>query len=329
MFVTIRNIVVSSVILFIIGCEIEEAALQTYGSMVVAAFDSSGTELSGGKIYLDNIEREETTPDTLHNIPPGLHQVRVKVLGFESKEEDILVEADEISESFFILTPAKYGFLRVTSDPPGANVVMNQTLTDSITPYLFSQIETGLHTVSLFLDGFLTLVPALDSVIVYPEDTVYSDFTLQEANIGSEIGNVAPDFTLPGDYGNLISLHDYRGYIVLLTFFFEDCPNCMEEFREIENVFKDYSQYGVQIIGIDPWYRDDLEAIRRVRENLNITFKLIYDEEASTVGMYSIRAYPTNIIISQSGEIVYKRVGGGLTYEILSELFDSLLNPNG
>ena len=327
--ITLSYLSVASLSLLLLSCEIEETALPSTGSIAVAAFDSSGTELSGGKIYLDNIEREETTPDTLHNIPPGTHQVRVKIRGFEHQEKAVSVEKDKISNAVFALTPAKYGFLQVASDPPGAIIVLDRALTDSITPYLFTRIEALLHTVSVFRDGYLTSAPALDSIAILPEDTSFVNFELQEADIGSEIGDIAPDFTFPDDYGNLISLHDYRGYIVHLTFFFEDCPNCMEEFSEIENVYEDYSQYGVQIIGIDPWYRDDLEAIRRIREDQNITFKLLYDEEASTVATYNIRAYPTNIVINPSGEIVYMRLGGGLTYEILSGWFNSILNLPG
>lgn len=326
MFVAVRNIFAASLILFFMGCEIDEITLQTYGSMVVAAFDSSGMELSGGKIYIDNIEREETTPDTLYNIPPGPHQVGVKVRGFELQEETVIVEEYQISEAIFVLTPVNFGFLQVDSDPPGAKIILDRVLTDSTTPYLFNRIEASLHTVSLFRDGYFTSAPALDSVTVPPEDTAFVNFGLQEAAIGNEIGEIAPDFTLPGDRGNLISLHNYRGYIVHLTFFFEDCRPCMEEFGEIERVYGDYSQYGVQIIGIDPWYRDDLEAIRRVRENLSLTFKLVLDEEASTIETYSIGAYPTNIVIDPSGRVVFKRIGGGLTYEILSEWFDSILN---
>jgi len=316
------------VVLFLVvaGCEIEESSRLGTGSIAVAAFDSTDAELTGGNIYLDNIERPETTPDTIRDVFVGRHQVRVKVSGFDPLQHDIDVYEDQVSNVTFILSPAQYGYLQVDSDPSGAGIVVDLNLTDQVTPYLFAEIEAGLHTISVYRDSYLTVPPALDSVLVPTEDTAFVDLNLQSGVTGNAIGNVAFDFTLPDDFDNSISLHDYRGYIVHLSFFFKDCQPCMDEFPAIERASRDYARYGVQIIGIDPMYFDDLEDVLGVRENLNISFKLVMDEGATTTQAYNIAFFPTNIVIAPSGEIVYIKVGGGLTYEELTGVFDQILN---
>ncbi len=322
-----KNLIITAVLLLIAaGCQIKQSSRPLTGSIAVAAYDSSGVELNGGRIYLDGVERPETTPDTLRDIDVGLHRVGVKVQGFDALEQDVDVSDAELSEAVFYLTPAQYGYLLVNSDPPGAGIVIGVRLSDKITPYLFTNIEAGLHTVSVFRDSFLTLPPALDSVFVPPEDTAFVDLTLQRGSVGSNVGNVSIDFTLPDDFGNVINLHDYRGYIVHLTFFFKDCQPCMDEFPTIEAAYRDYSQYGVQIIGIDPMYFDDQDDVRDVRENLNLSFKLVMDEGAETTRAYNVIYFPTNIVVAPSGEVFYLKVGGGLTYEELTAVFDRLLN---
>jgi len=312
-----------TIIISLAGCEIQESEQIPAGDIAVSAVDSTGNELTGGKIFLDAIETGQFTPDTLENIPVGGHLIKVKVHGYEAAQESIAVLENQLAEIEFTLAPAQFGFLKVISVPPGAGIILDLALLGWQNPLEFLEVETGLHTVSVFIDGYLTLEPSLDSVIVTPEDTAEVSFTLQPGENGGGLGDIAYDFTLDDDLGNAISLHNYRGYIVLLTFFYTECQPCMQEFPEINQLFLDYAQYGVQVLGIDPMYYDDVEDVIAMRENLNIGFKLLLDEGAVYNQMYDLIAYPTNIVVAPTGEIAARMYG--TTYEELAEIFDLIL----
>jgi peroxiredoxin len=293
------------------------------GSIFITAFDSTGTELMDGKIYLDGLEQSQKTPATLENIPIGNHQVKVKVHGFVEATDSVLVLEEQIAQVSFILTPAPFGLLQVFSNPPGANVVLDLGLMDTLTPSNIMQVDAGLHTISVFMNGYITLAPSLDSIVVTPEDTFSVTFDLEAGTLGSTVGTIAHDFTLPDDYGASVSLHDYRGYIVLLTFFFSTCQPCMAEFPIIDQAYLDYAQYGVQVIGLDPMYFDQLAQVQAVRENTGVHFKLCLDWGAIFNQMCNVIVYPTNIVVSPEGMIAARMYG--TDYEQLTQIFNQLL----
>lgn len=297
------------------------------GKISVSAFDTTDSEpieLIGGTIYLDDAIRNETMPTILNNIPIGQHGVRVKVAGYDAAEKDIEVVENMIAYATFYLERAETGLLEVTSTPAGAGIIIDLELQNETTPFSYDDIEVGNRNVSVFLDGYKTLVPAMQIPTVIDRETPVSvSFQLQQGNPGGSEGDIAFDFTLEDDYDNLISLHNYRGYIVLLTFFFRSCQGCMDEFPYIEAIYQDYSPYGVQVMGIDPMFFDNLEDVQFVRSELELTFRLLLDWGAVTTGQNGITQYPTNIVVGSGGNIVARLAN--ITYDNLADILDGLL----
>jgi len=315
----------------LVGCDIEGTEKEPSGSIAVTALDETvnpPVELTGGTIYLDGNARSETTPDTLRNVALGNHTVSVKVSGYEQNEMDVDVNEGEISIAQLSLIPAEVGLLEVTSTPSDALIIIDQISQTETTPFSFSNIEVGQREVSVFLDGYRTIEGLLTPMVIGPGTLVNVDFTLIQGTLGNDESEIAYDFTLEDDFGNMISLHNYRGHVVLLTFFFKDCVNCILEFPEIEQAYQDYASYGVQVLGIDPMWLDELEDVQFVREEVGLSFKLlldIVDGQKSTVSaQYNIYLAPVNIIIDQSGEIVVRDTDG-VDYDFLADTFNELL----
>ncbi|MBU0520585.1 redoxin domain-containing protein [bacterium] len=310
------------------GCEIEELATLPTGSVFVAAFDSTGVEIIGGEIFLNGVTSNQYTPDTLQNVPIGQYTILVKAPGYYAAETDIEVIEGEFYSLEFDLNKKPPGSLEVTSSHAGAAIIVDQISTNEVTPHLFTDIESGIRELTVFLDGYKNLVPTLIPVEIDPSDTAVVTFNLQQGTLGSDEGNIAYDFTLEDDFGNMISLHNYRGQVVLLSYFFRECVNCILEFPEIEQAYQDYLPYGVQVMGINTMWYDDLEDVQFVREELGLTFKLLLDvvdgHNSTVTAQYNIFWAPINIIIDQSGEIVL-RDEDGVTYEQLADKFNELL----
>ncbi len=60
----------------------------------------------------------------------------------------------------------------------------------------------------------------------------------------------APDFTLPDCHGAKVSLSEFRGRVVLLQFFQTGCPVCQREAPILEEIYRDYKDQGLVVIGV-------------------------------------------------------------------------------
>ncbi len=321
------SILVSVGLLLLAGCQIEEIEEGPVGHIAVSAFDTTRVtpvELLGGTIYLDGSLRSETAPDTLDGIPTGMHTVEVKVTGYELQSKQVEVYESEVAPASFNLIPAAVGLLEVTSEPSSALIIIDLEFSGATTPHQFDNIEVGHRDVTVFLDGYRTISPALmTATVIDLENPVSASFTLEPGTVGNQEGNIAIDFTLDDDFGNVISLHNYRGRVVLLSFFFKDCVACILEFPEIEAAFQDYQQHGFQVLGIDPMFFDEIEDVQEVRNDLGLTFNLLLDWQSIYANQNEVGLYPTNIIVDQSGEIAVRMLN--VTYEQLADILNDLL----
>lgn len=70
-------------------------------------------------------------------------------------------------------------------------------------------------------------------------------------NIPLPAGIPAPDFTLPDELGNMISLKNFRGKRVLLVFYPLDwSPGCSQQLDLYQNDLSEFEKRGIQIVGI-------------------------------------------------------------------------------
>ena len=70
-------------------------------------------------------------------------------------------------------------------------------------------------------------------------------------DVGTKIGNQAPDFTLKTLDGATIHLSDYRGKPVLVNFWASWCPPCKAEMPDIEQSYQKHKDEGYVFLGID------------------------------------------------------------------------------
>lgn len=118
----------------------------------------------------------------------------------------------------------------------------------------------------------------------------------------------APDFSLQDLKGSRISLSDYRGKVLFLNFWATWCPPCRAEIPGFVEVYKEYKNKGMEIIGlsVDEMSEGDLLAfVEKYEMNYPVAFateKIVGDYEP---GQY----IPTTIIIDKQGKIRHKHIG--------------------
>ncbi|MEO7314670.1 MAG: thioredoxin-like domain-containing protein [Ginsengibacter sp.] len=125
----------------------------------------------------------------------------------------------------------------------------------------------------------------------------------------------APNFEATDIHGNKIALNSLRGKYVLLDFWATWCPPCMEQIPFLKSLRETYSADDLVIISISA--DRDRKQFEKVIRGKQMDWIHIYDKTVLP-DQYSIRAYPTLVLIDANGVIVYD--GKNQTLEKLTKL---------
>ena len=108
----------------------------------------------------------------------------------------------------------------------------------------------------------------------------------------TEAGTVAPDFTLPDQEGEDVSLSDFRGSPVVLYFYPKaDTPGCTTQACGIRDHRADYEAAGAVVLGVSP---DPVEAVKKFADKQSLNFRLLADADHSVCETYGVWAEKTN-----------------------------------
>jgi peroxiredoxin len=105
-----------------------------------------------------------------------------------------------------------------------------------------------------------------------------------------EPGSSAPDFTLPDQDGNKVSLGDFRGRTVVLVFYPADFSRgCTDQLSVYQEVLPQLEEAGAALVGISV---DGAFCHKAFQEHLNTTIPLLADfhpkgEVAKAYGVWS------------------------------------------
>jgi peroxiredoxin Q/BCP len=102
-----------------------------------------------------------------------------------------------------------------------------------------------------------------------------------------KVGDAAPDFTLPSQTGNTVSLRDLIGKKSIVLYFYpkDNSPICTAEacsFRDSYEVFKDA---GAEVIGVSS---DSAQSHQQFATRNNLPFILLSDENGAVRKLYGV-----------------------------------------
>lgn len=99
-------------------------------------------------------------------------------------------------------------------------------------------------------------------------------------------GMKAPEFTLPDENGNNISLSDFLGKKVVLYFYPKDnTPGCTRQACAFAQAYEGFRQKNVQVIGIS---KDSVASHRKFKEKYALPFILLADTEREVIEKYGV-----------------------------------------
>ncbi len=102
-----------------------------------------------------------------------------------------------------------------------------------------------------------------------------------------QVDDIAPDFTLPDDTGQSVSLADHRDQRVLLVFYPGDnTPVCTRQLCDYRDGIEAFMDMGVTLIGISP---DDAESHRGFKQRYQLPFTLLSDTDLKVAEQYGCK----------------------------------------
>ena len=99
-----------------------------------------------------------------------------------------------------------------------------------------------------------------------------------------DIGDKAPDFTLPSDSGAPLKLSSLKGRHVVLYFYpKDDTPGCTAEACGFNDSLKAFEKLDAIIIGIS---KDSVASHQKFKKKYDLKFDLVSDEDGSVCEAY-------------------------------------------
>ncbi|MCX6643575.1 MAG: peroxiredoxin [Candidatus Bathyarchaeota archaeon] len=103
------------------------------------------------------------------------------------------------------------------------------------------------------------------------------------------VGEVAPDFTLPDQDGKPVSLSSLKGKVVILFFYPKDfSAGCTREVCHFRDSYEDFSEAGAEVIGISS---DTIESHKKFIETYLLPYSLLSDREGKAKKIYGVSGH--------------------------------------
>lgn len=143
--------------------------------------------------------------------------------------------------------------------------------------------------------------------------------TAPEIPTGTALGDKIPDLTFTDSDGDPISLYSLleEKQLVVLNFWFEDCPWCLREFPVMELTYQQYRE-NVEILALNPF--DPQEAVSAFPEAHSLSFPMLSCPQELPYA-FGVSGYPTSVFIDREGIISLIIPGAVTDSNVFHKLF--------
>lgn len=139
-----------------------------------------------------------------------------------------------------------------------------------------------------------------------------------EVQFGASKGDTAYDFYLEDMDGNFVSLSDFRGKKVFLSFWTSWCPYCRAEMPHLQEFAEENED--VVVLGVNVTSSESsLDDVKGFVDEFGLTFPNLYGTDDIT-NLYDVEFLPTSYFIDSNG-VVNESVIGPVTKDILEARF--------
>jgi peroxiredoxin Q/BCP len=99
-------------------------------------------------------------------------------------------------------------------------------------------------------------------------------------------GDKAPNFTLPDQDGNDVSLSDFAGETVVLYFYPKaDTPGCTTQACGLRDSIAQFNDVGAVVLGVSP---DPVKRVKKFHDGQGLNFTLLADADHAVCDLYGV-----------------------------------------
>ncbi len=164
------------------------------------------------------------------------------------------------------------------------------------------------------------IVLFVGALMVFVSHFYETPFTVDEVQIDepflqekSEVGYMAPDFTVRNLKGNRVSLSDFKGKVVVLNLWATWCGPCRVEMPGFENLYRRFRSEGLTILAVS-LDKGDSQKVKDFVEKYKLSFPVLMDDEGNVEKSYQTFTIPTTFVIDKRGRVVAK-IDGAKNWE--------------
>ena len=122
---------------------------------------------------------------------------------------------------------------------------------------------------------------------------------VKQSQAGQRDSGKAPDFTLTGYDGRVVTLSKLRGQVVVINFWASWCLPCRQEAAYLEQTWRKYKDRGVVFIGVD--YVDTEKEARAYIQEFDITYINGPDLGTRISQSFNIKGVPETYYVDKNG----------------------------
>ena len=145
------------------------------------------------------------------------------------------------------------------------------------------------------------------------------------------IGDPAPEFSLPDQDGQTISLSDFKGKKAVVLYFYprDETPGCTKEACAFRDSYEEFTDLGAEVIGVS---EDSVRSHQEFAKRRRLPFRLLSDRDNTVKKSYGVAntlfIFPgrETFVIDREGRILHRffsqsRIGDHISKarEILEE----------
>ena len=155
----------------------------------------------------------------------------------------------------------------------------------------------------IFAVAFIANQPAASSGNGITTVTLTGD----QSGAAPEVGKAAPGFTATTVDGKTVSLTDFKGHPVWLTFGASWCQPCRAENPDIQATYDKFKGKGVVVLAI--FITEDPATVKDYATRVGLTYDKVADPETKISSEYRILGIPSHFFIDASGVLRQMRIG--------------------
>ena len=133
-----------------------------------------------------------------------------------------------------------------------------------------------------------------------------------------------PQFSLPSVIdGKVVHSADFKGQVILVTFFATWCPPCRQEIPNLIALYNEYKSRGFTVIGLSVDEAGPSMVAKLVRQE-KITYPVLMADRATARSFGGIAGIPTSFLVNRKGHVV-KKYPGFVPYPLLVRDIEAML----